>query len=97
MVINLITSQETKFFFIYIQNETYLAAVNTSGPLQTISLMAESVFISEILSQVFTFHKRMMPPRQLDNRMSSDMAIPDTQPLCALFKDCKQKQIDQSY
>lgn len=72
--------------------DTYLAAVNTNCPLQTMSLIGESVFISAIASHVLTFHKRMMPPRQLDNNTSSEMVIPDTQPLCALFKDCECKK-----
>lgn len=70
---------------------TYLDAVNTLWPEVTISLIDESVFISAKLSHVLTFHRRIIPPRQLESKTSPDIAIPDTHPLCALLSDCNRK------
>lgn len=44
-----------------------------------------------MLSHVLTFQRRMIPPRHADKRISSEIVIPDTHPLCALFRDWDDK------
>lgn len=70
--------------------DTHLEAVKTRWSLIAIALIGESVFISANGSQFRIFQKRMTPPRQEDSSTSPQIAIPETHPLCALLRLCKE-------
>lgn len=75
---------------------TYFEAVKMRLSTQVMSFIDASVFISASASHVLTFHKRISPPRHADKRISEYIAIPATQPLCALFIDCLSSPLRKS-
>lgn len=74
-------------YIIVIPLNTYLAHVYTSWPLVTTLLMGESVLISANASHDSVSQRRMKPPRHAVSKPCSAIAMPLTQPLCALFSD----------
>ena len=66
---------------------THFEAVKMRFAADVMSLIDASVFISAKASHV-RLHKRMRPPRHVDNRMSEWIVMPETQPLCELLSDC---------